>query len=249
MKINHTFRFYVAFLLSAFSVHSLPAGVEKSELVINTADGFKISATLSRPGSEAKRLPAVVLIHQGGSDRTEWNSFSRKLLAQNYVTLAYDVRGHGKSDSVKSIYALFNDPGQAPLDLQAVLRKLRSLDFVDNKRIAIVGSSIGANLACVAAGVPDYGVKTAVAISGKTSAVYNLAGVKGHDNLAMRSVFLISSLESNGARAGWAKELYDQTGEPRQVKIIDKSEAHGVGIFEDAPEVESDIIKWLHENL
>ncbi len=194
-------------------------------------------------------LPTVILIHQGGSDRSEWNSFSRKLLERNYVTLAYDVRGHGKSDSVKRIYRLFNDPGQAPLDLQAVLRKLRSLDFVDKKRIAIVGASIGANLACVASGIQDYGIKTAVAISGKTSAVYNLAGVKNREDLAMKSIFFVSSLESNGARADWAKELYEQTDEPRQLKIIDKSEAHGVVIFKDAPEVESSIISWLSKTL
>ncbi len=224
------------------------AASETEEVTLRTKDDFTIKATLTRPEADGK-LPAVVLIHQGGSDRTEWNAFVPRLTEQGYVTLAYDVRGHGQSDSVKNIYVLFNDPAQAPLDLEAALDYLRSLEFVNPKKIAIVGSSIGANLACVAAGRAAYRIKTAVAISGKTQAVRDLAGALPRDDFRMNSVFYISSMESGGQRAKWAREMYEQTTGPRQLAIIEKSRAHGVSIFKDEPKLVDQILKWLRDRL
>lgn len=235
-----------AFLVSLISITGALAA-DQQEISLQTRDGLTIKATLHRPDATGK-LPAVVLIHQGGSDRTEWDAFVPKFLHQSYVTLAYDVRGHGHSDKVKSIGALFNDPTQAPLDLQAVLHYLASLEFVDAERIAVVGSSVGANLACVAAGRRDYHIKTAVAISGKTTAVLNLAGKK-EDDFKMASVFFISSMENDGQRATWALELYKKTADPRQIEIVEQSRAHGVGIFKDAPGLPNQIIAWLQKTL
>ena len=240
-------RSFLALLVSTLIIASVALADDKQEISLQTDDGVTIKATLNRPDATGLR-PAVVLIHQGGSDRTEWAAFVPKLLQEGYVTLAYDVRGHGQSDKVKSIGALFNDPTQAPLDLQAVLHYLAALDFVDAKRIAVVGSSIGANLACVASGRPEYRIKTAVAISGKTSAVFNLADM-GEEGVNMASVFFISSLENSGQRATWALELYKRTAEPRQIEIVEKSQAHGVGIFRDEPDLPRQIIEWLHETL
>ena len=86
----------------------------------------------------------------------EWDGFFDQLVKQNYIVLAYDVRGHGQSDKVDNIYSLFNDPNQAPHDLIAAIEYLKDDDYVDAGRIAIVGASIGANLAS------KMDVKTAV---------------------------------------------------------------------------------------
>lgn len=214
-------------------------------ITLTTTDNVSIRATLSTPQDLDAKVPAVILIHQGGSNRHEWSTLTPELLGRGYVVLAYDVRGHGESDPVDSIRKLFDDPHLAPLDLQAAIQFLQTLSEVDPERLAVIGASIGANLAAMASS--EMTVKTAVAISGKTSAVYNLAG---KTTLAMRSVFFISSDgDQNGKRATWATELFDRTGEPRRLEIVKNSRRHGVGVFEDQPQTRQMILEWLQTTL
>ena len=219
--------------------------VVKEKVKFTTDDGFNISAIIGKPETIEDDIPAVILIHQGGSDKSEWDGFFEQLVKQNYIVLAYDVRGHGESDKVDNIYALFNDPNQAPHDLLAAIEYLKDDDNVDAGRIAIVGASIGANLACV--GVSKMDVKTAVAISGKTTAVENLNGDK---DVNLESIFYIASEgDQNGKRVKWAKELYDRTEPPRRVEAVSNSSAHGVSIFKDRPQVKNEILNWLKGTL
>jgi len=196
-------------------------------------------------------MAAVIFIHQGGSSREEWTSLEifEQISEHGMLALAYDVRGHGESSGEADFSTLFDDPLQAPRDLAAAIDWLEKSGRVDMSRIAIVGASIGANLACVAAGSRDFNVKTAVAMSGKVSAVYNLAG--GEEKLTdLKSVFLIASeLEQDGQRAAWAAELYAMTGEPRQLEIVAGSSGHGVSVFEDDPTLQQRIVDWLLRTL
>jgi len=228
--------------LGLFAATGLTAAVE--EISITTQDGVHLAATLSIPDDLTSPAPAVILIHQGGSDRSEWNDLVPRLVDRGWIALAYDVRGHGASDPVDSIRRLFDDPDLAPRDLDAAVALLEGMEEVDDDRLAVVGASIGGNLACVASARGM--VSTAVAISVKTSAVEHLAAT---ETLAMRSIFLISSAgDQGGQRATWAQELYDRSAEPRQLLIVDGSSAHGVSIFRDDPGVIDQIVEWLEEN-
>lgn len=215
-----------------------------------TRDQVEIKAIISIPETGQGNYPAVIFIHQGGSDKSEWTSTQlyKDVVSRGMVAMAYDVRGHGSSGG-KGGRALFDDPNRAPLDLQAALKYLSTLETVDLNRIAVVGSSIGANLACVAVGSSDYTVKTAVAISGKTSAVFNLAG--GPEKVSkLSSVFLIASeLEQGGKRAEWATELHDLAATPKHLEIIKGSKAHGVHMFKDDTALQTRILNWLEETL
>ena len=234
----------VWFFDNPLQAQSLPG----KEITITTRDNHSIAATIGGIDHRGSK-PAIILIHQGGSDRQEWNGFYQRLLDSGYVVLAYDVRGHGKSTPVEEVSQLFNDPQKAPRDLQAVLDYLSAQSGVDGQRIAIVGASIGGNLAAVAAGKAEYRVKSAVVISAKTSAVYNLAGVNP-GQLHLQTVYYIaSSLEQQGARAKWARELYESTTEPRRLQIVEGSQKHGVYIMEDDPALAGGILRWLQETL
>ncbi len=237
---NRLFLMFICLCLLAFETLA-----DVQTITLQTADGLSIRADLSTPDGSSERYPAVILIHQGGSNRHEWDSFVPMLLEQGDIVLAYDVRGHGESDKVPSIWRLFNDPKQAPLDLRAAIDFLKQRKDVDPAQVAVVGASIGGNLAALS--TAEMGVRTAVAISAKTSAVYNLAGT---DSLDLRSVFYIASAgDQDGQRAIWARELYERTQEPRRLLIVPGSSAHGVHIFEDAPEIRMDIIQWLENTL
>lgn len=216
-----------------------------------TTDGVSISALLREPAGTSAGRPAVIFVHQGGSSKAEWTSTDlfQRVVGEGWLALAYDIRGHGDSGGQADISTLFDDPAQAPLDLLASIDFLQKHQRVDDARIAVVGASIGSNLACVAVGNDAFAVKTAVAISGKTSAVFNLAG--GEDQIPnLSSVYHIASeLEQDGQRAEWASEMYGLTRGPRKLEITAGSSGHGVSIFNDDSSLQMRILAWLQETL
>jgi len=232
-------------ILSAAAVIIAGSGIQARNLTLTTSDGKKISASLSIPADLKGKVPAVILIHQGGSDRSEWKWLIPRLTGKQYIVLAYDIRGHGKSDSVSSRRSLYNDPRQAPKDLLAAVKYLKKLKTVDSRRIAIIGSSIGGNLAMAAS---SRGlIKTVAAISCKTSAVKNLSGKQ---KVSFQSAMIISSArDQNGKRARWARELYNMTISPKNLVIVKESASHGVSIFKDDPSLTDKVLQWLKQTL
>ena len=217
------------------------------EISLNTEDGFLLPATLKGVEGEDAR-PAVILIHQGGSDRSEWEFMHEALIAEDYVILSYDIRGMGASpkDNGQGKVAenIYNATDQATIDLKAAITLLEGMEEVDNARIGILGASVGGNLAVV--GAATMNIKSAVAISGKTDAVHNLAG---NSDIKMKSTYYISSMESDGARAVWAEEMFNMTASPREIAISPNEQGHGVTILQDMPILQEQVISWFKKTL
>ncbi len=248
MKSKITISFFVLIFFS----YNLRAQERQNsiEVEILTEDGIKISGSYQSPKDQTKLTPVIILIHQGGSSRAEWLELSlwNKLLDKGYALLAYDIRQHGKSSNDEGdLMDLFNNPDRAPLDLLAVINFLENDERVDSKRIGIIGASIGANLACVAASVDKYHIKSAVSISAKTSAVQNLSGKKAP--ISPNDVFYIASKnEQNGLREKWAYELYESTTGNKKIEIA-KGDKHGSFILKDSKTLENSIIEWFEQTL
>ena len=121
------------------------------EFILNTEDGFKLPATLLTP--QSSNGAGLILIHQGGSDRSEWTFMHDQLLEAGYVLISYDIRGIGASPmdngAGKTVENIYNSPHQAPLDLKAAITYLEMIPQVNNERIGILGASVGGNLAVV----------------------------------------------------------------------------------------------------
>ena len=229
--------------LSDLLAPSDPGDAVFQRIEFETSDRFKIVASLGVPSSNSTSVPAVIFIHQGGSTRKEWESVAKKVFREGWVTLAYDIRGHGESSGQWS-NTWYDDPTNAPNDLKAAIVYLKAIGKVDAKRIAVVGASVGGNLACVASAL--YGIQSAVAISHKTSAVYNLAG---KTDLDFRSIYHLSSeSDQGGQRARWATELFEETEGPRKLELTSGS-GHGVSIFRRDPSITDRIVGWLKETL
>ena len=192
----------------------------------------------------------IILIHQGGSSRIEWLELSlwNQLLDEGYALLAYDIRQHGKSSKDDGdLMDLFSNPERAPIDLLAVIEFLDKDDRTDSERIAIVGASIGANLACVAASMDKYNIKSAVSLSAKTSAEKNLSGM--NDPVIPNNVFYIASEnEQNGLRKKWAYELYETTIGNKKIEIA-KGDKHGSFILKGSKTLDNSIIEWFKKTL
>lgn len=248
MRPTRSYRLKAALIL--LSLIGAPVLAAASPVTFDTEDGVTISADIELPTPGTGPRPAVIFIHQGGSDKSEWlkTELYQKVLEHGMATLAYDIRGHGQSEG-RGDRGLFDDPDRAPKDLEAALHFLSTQENIDMSRIAIIGSSIGANLALVGLSNPELDIKTAIAISGKTSAWINLAG--GPDAVSTpSSVYLIAAEnEQGGLRAAWAQEMFDASSKPRQLEIVPGSNKHGTDIIADSPDLQRRLLNWLTEHL
>jgi dipeptidyl aminopeptidase/acylaminoacyl peptidase len=118
-----------------------------------THDGREIPAFLYRPIGDGP-FPVVLSIH-GGPEAQErpmymYGGFYQYLLANGVGVLAPNVRGStGYGSSYQRL--IHHDWGGAELkDFDHAVRYLRTLDWVDPKRIAVFGASFGgfATLSC-----------------------------------------------------------------------------------------------------
>lgn len=238
------------YFLVAFFLLTLCINAQTKEVEFTTTDNIKISATFELPKDAKANIPAVILIHQGGSSREEWKELTlwSKLLENGYAILAYDVRLHGKSSKdAGNMYDLFNNPKRAPLDLKAAITFLENDKRIDKNRIGIIGASIGGNLATVAASLDDYNIKSVVVMSAKTSAAQNLSGQEAI--LTPKNAFYIASAdEQKGARKKWAEELHKMTSGSKKVAIA-KGSKHGSFILREDKVLEDTIVKWIKDTL
>lgn len=244
---------HIAFLIVViFFTNNLLAQDKQSfkEVTFLTKDTIEISGLFKYPSKiEKTKFPAVILIHQGGSSKQEWieSSILNKLLKNGYAVLAYDIRLHGNSGKDGEFSDLFNNPERAPMDLLAAINFLKQNKNIDSHRIGILGASIGANLACMAAASEKYNIKSAVSISAKTEAAQNLSGKK--ETIKPKNVFYIASKnEQNGKRDKWANELYALTNGLKKVEI-GSGNKHGSHILKENKHLESEIIEWFNSTL
>ncbi len=212
-------------------------------------DGAVLNGTLHLV-DRAGRHPVVLLLHQAQSSRAEFDFLLEDLHRLGLHTLAVDLRGHGTSSKPDQIdrawfMKLFRDPGYAPPDVQAILEWLASHDRVDPERIAVMGGSVGANLAYVANGA-GWHVKTSVVLSGNAEAAADLAG--NVEDLRPRNVLLLATDNDHG-RDAYAKTLYEQAGKPKRVEILEGSSAHGVSVLRESAELKELVLSWLAEQL
>jgi pimeloyl-ACP methyl ester carboxylesterase len=92
------------------------------------------------PTTSGEKSPAVLLLHQNEGGRTEWLPLIPELTAKGYNVLAIDQRGFGLTRGKRN-YGLLES------DATTVLAWLREQSSTDPDRVAVIGSSVGANVA------------------------------------------------------------------------------------------------------
>jgi dipeptidyl aminopeptidase/acylaminoacyl peptidase len=143
---------------------SQTAMVEPETIHYPSSDGRRIPALLYRPrgAGRARPVPVVVSIH-GGPEDCEHPEYSfdggvyQYLLHKGIGVLAPNIRGStGFGRSYQRL--IYRDWGGGDLDdLEHAARYLRRLDWVDPKRLGVMGTSYGgfATLSCIAR-LPGY---------------------------------------------------------------------------------------------
>jgi len=221
--------------------------VSAEAVELSTADHFKLTGEWYSPGDVDDKLPAVLLVHGFGQDRSQWEAFVRqRLLPSGYAALTLDLRGHGASREkagaeVNAEPSWRFDARQFPLDVEAAIRWLKSRKDVDVNRIAVVGCDLGADLAFVASGKYEE-VRSAVAISGDAKNAALLA--KEIPNFQPHSILYVAT-QGDSLAATSARDLEKRTGFPVKVQIYENSGARGAKILEEIPEAAELTVDWL----
>ena len=194
----------------------VPAGMER--LVVQGDDGTPIGTATVGSGSTA-----VVLVHGSGQDLCDWLWFVPRLVDMGVTVVPYDLRGRGSSSGAKGAV----EP--LPRDLAAVVDAARK-DGAE--RVVLVGTSLGAATALVAAGRIDPPVDAVVAVSppGRLGAEVVADAATSYDG----PVYLVVAKDDDGYPAT-VRDLATALPGAKEPIVVDGSE-HGLRLVQARPD-------------
>ena len=116
----------------SYTTQELPAQV----------DGRAIYGEIYIPDGAGEPLPAVIFSHGYGGTHAVGAPYAQALVQKGFVVYCYDFRGgsnSSRSDGSPLEMSVFTEKA----DLEAVLAMIRSLDYVDEERVFLMGTSQG----------------------------------------------------------------------------------------------------------
>jgi pimeloyl-ACP methyl ester carboxylesterase len=167
-----------------------------------TFDLVDLHASFEMPAGVPAPVPAVLLLHGYGEDRSVWKEFARQLLERGWAVMSLDMRGHGESSLKNGAPIQLSresrvSPHDFPVDLDPALDWLKARPRINTQKIVVIGSDVGANLALIASGkFPE--VRTVVAI--RPNLTESLAMAGSAQDFHPRSALIIVSDEAEGNR-------------------------------------------------
>jgi alpha-beta hydrolase superfamily lysophospholipase len=168
---------------------------------------------------------------------------AQRLSAEGIGALAIDLRGHGDSGATTA-----GDGGDyAPmvLDLKAARRHLAQRGDVQQTRIGVVGASIGANLAALAAS--GDGSFASLALLSPSLDYRGLRIEAAVRKLAARPVLLVASDDDPYAFRS-ARELQKLGGGTPELLIV-KQAGHGTAMLARDPDLARALVDWFRRTL
>ena len=238
-------------LVANFAFGAEPAKPEltKEDVTFATSDGVTISAFFV-PG-KVDKAPAVVLVHMLGRSKEDWLPILEERLIPEtpYAYIAIDIRGHGKStkkDGKDISYKDFtaDDWRAAVNDVEAAVKYLATRKDVNADKIAVIGASIGANLAINYA-AKDPSIDAVVLLS----AGIGYAGVgttEALDQYGNRPVMVVAGEDDGPAFS--AISLLQRSAKGRYAVAHFPGNLHGTRMFGIYP-ITKPIVAFLAEYL
>lgn len=233
-------------LLIALSLNMLfQLGVVAKTLTFTTMDGVVEYADYVQ---SSNRSSLVLLLHMLGRNRRTYDQLIDALIKQNFNILAVDFRGHGESIKAASgqpvDYRQFDDDDWAklPFDVDQILSEAKSKYGIDTSSLAIVGASIGANVAAI----ESKHAKCLVLLSpgltykGLSPAPY-LKSFRGR-------ILIVASAGDTYAADSSAK-LKELSGGKKATFIRYDHNDHGTDMFAKQSQLIPDICDFLKQNL
>lgn len=210
-------------------------------ITFDGANGTIVHATIYSPA--AKTGPGLILLHQAGSSRESWTSFAQLARADGYFAIAIDLRGHGASASDSGA----NPSTFTPDDWLAILGDIPGAKAellkagADPNQIAIMGASIGANLAMRYAPI-DPQIQAIVMLS--PGEEYNGVGVGNTVQTYQSRPILLMATQRDGYAARSAKKLDDLAQEYTELRLYPGG-GHGTDLLTEVPVAAEQVLMWL----
>ncbi len=141
------------------------SGKTQEKVSFYSQDSLKISADLYL---KDYRLPFILLFHQGGSSRGEYNEIAARLMKLDYNCLSVDLRSGSKINYVANETARRAEDGNYPnafidarQDIEAAIQYIKKYN---SKPLILFGSSYSASL-CLMIANNNEDVKAVIAFS------------------------------------------------------------------------------------
>jgi pimeloyl-ACP methyl ester carboxylesterase len=192
----------VNFQLDVAVIESGGLAPDQSGPAFQAFDLTDLHASFDMPIGVPAPIPAVLLLHGYGEDRTVWRNFTQQLLGRGWAVMALDLRGHGESKTknqrpLQATTEWRTSSHEFPVDLDPALDWLKARPRIDTQKIVVIGVDVGANLALIASGrFPE--VRTVVAI--RPNLTESLAMAGSAQDFQPRSALIVVADEAEGNR-------------------------------------------------
>jgi alpha-beta hydrolase superfamily lysophospholipase len=184
--------------------------------------------------------PGVVLVHMLSRNKGDWHGLPDRIRDAGITALTIDLRGHGGSSGSAS------DLGAMVQDVRAAAQWLASRVNVRPDAIAVVGASLGASLALLAAA--DTPLVRAV---GAVSPSLDYRGLRTDlgviKRIGARPIWLAASTEDPLALRTLRDFAAESSG-PREQHVSSVA-AHGTQLLDRDGEVGRALVDWLRRSL
>ncbi len=249
--------------------------VQEKEIIIYTdgQKPMAIFGTYYKPEKfgkeEDQKVPGVILLHMLNGSRKDWEPFAQKLSkashpvgemfgSKGYAVLAIDFRGHGDSiwpkgeEKKKDPKAKVSLQSFAPVDFQdmildvkAAVKFLREQKEVDRARIAIIGASIGANVA-LSYVARDEEIDSLVLLSPGVD-FKGISTLEAIEKLRLDFPILFIASEDDEYSTKAVKKLHELASGDKKLHLYKKA-GHGTKMFgKEDPEQSKLVLEWLNE--
>ena len=215
-----------------------PAAEAGTRVTFSAADGVAIAGEFYE--ASQRPSPGVVLVHMLSRNRGDWGGVPDRIRDAGITALAIDLRGHGQSSG-------------SPQDLQIMIQDVRaaaqwlaSRPNVRGDQIAIVGASLGASLALLAAvEVPQ------VRAIGLLSPSLDYRGLRTDTGLikrlGARSIWLAAS-DQDPLALRTLRDIAAEPSGPRE-QHVSSVLAHGTVLLDKDQDVGRALVDWLRRSL
>jgi dienelactone hydrolase len=222
---------------------ALETGADASQRVsFRTDDGVTLAATWYEPSTRPG--PALILVHMLHRSRRDWEALAQRLASDGIGALAIDLRGHGESGGGAGGDSAQSDYSSMVLDVRAARRFLMQRSDVQPSRIGIMGASIGANLAALAASA-DGSIASLALLS--PSLEYRGLRIEAALKKVARPVLLVASDDDPYASRS-ARDLQKGGGGTREILLL-REAGHGTAMFSRDPNLLGALVEWFRRTL
>jgi dienelactone hydrolase len=229
---------------------SIELPFQQDKISFATPDSLTLVGNISYLSSLEFKRPGIIMMHEFGVFVNGWanSEMLKALVADGYVCLFFFNRGHGQSGSIDNIQVLTEDPTYLINDLLGAMTFMSAHEKVTSDSLGLMGGSMGGSMSVAGNGADQ--VHTSVALSPSTMHTSAM-----HPGIQLKSIFYLVG-ENDVVNTGngtidfpaEANALYNLTENPKKIKILENTSAHGTALLESEG-VLDEIRLWFQVHL